>query len=76
MAGVVRIGPVYSPPHVRGRGYASNCVARLSQLTLEGGASTCMLYTDEANPTSNGIYQRIGYRPVAEARQYRFRYEE
>lgn len=57
---------VYTPPAARGRGYASACVAALSQRVLDDGAHFCMLYTDLANPVSNAIYQRIGYVPVAD----------
>ncbi|MGH9041053.1 MAG: GNAT family N-acetyltransferase [Acidimicrobiia bacterium] len=74
VAGVVRIGPVYTPPELRGRGYASNCVATVSRQALDRGASACMLYTDTENRTSNAIFQRIGYRRVAEACEYRFSY--
>ena len=74
VAGVVRIAAVYSPPTVRGRGYATSCVAALSQQVLDGGATACMLYTDQANLTSNAIYQRIGYRPVSHCCEYRFSY--
>ena len=62
-----RIGMVYTPPAARERGYASACVAALSQRVLDDGARFCMLYTDLANPVSNAIYQRIGYVPVADA---------
>jgi hypothetical protein len=62
-----RIGPVYTPPELRGRGYASACTAALSQLLLDEGRRFCFLYTDLANPTSNKIYQAIGYRPVSDA---------
>lgn len=65
--GSSRIGPVYTPPERRGRGYASALVARLSRQLLERGAHFCTLYTDLANPTSNGVYRRIGYRRVMEA---------
>ncbi|MEX2539975.1 MAG: GNAT family N-acetyltransferase [Actinomycetota bacterium] len=68
----IRIGGVYTPPDVRGRGYASACVSALTQMLLEGGRRFCFLYTDLANPTSNSIYQRIGYRPISEVDQYRF----
>jgi predicted GNAT family acetyltransferase len=63
---------VYTPPEHRRRGYASACVAALSQWLLEGGRKYCFLYTDLANPTSNHIYQQIGYRPVCDAEEYRF----
>ena len=63
-AGMVRIGPVYTPPEARGHGYASAATAALSRRLLEQGAEEVVLYTDLANPVSNSIYQRIGYRPV------------
>jgi RimJ/RimL family protein N-acetyltransferase len=62
--GMVRIGPVYTPPERRGHGYASAATAAVSQRLLEAGAEEVVLYTDLANPVSNSIYQRIGYRPV------------
>lgn len=62
--GVSRVGPVYTPPEHRGRGYAGAAVAEVSRRVLEAGLRVC-LFTDQANPTSNRIYQRLGYRPVA-----------
>lgn len=69
VAGTVRIGPVYTPPERRGRGYASALVAALSDAAV-GAGNRCMLYTDLANPVSNSIYRAIGYRAVAEALRY------
>lgn len=66
----IRIGPVYTPPEQRGRGYASQLVASQSQLLLDNGHRYCFLYTDLANPTSNSIYRRVGYRQVAESAYY------
>lgn len=66
VAGVVRIGPVYTPPEARRRGFASSAVAAVSRRSLDAGAHTCMLYTDLANPTSNKIYADVGYRRIAE----------
>jgi predicted GNAT family acetyltransferase len=66
VAGVVRIGPVYTPDEERRHGYASSAVAALSRHALDAGAHTCMLYTDLANPTSNKIYADVGYRRFAE----------
>jgi RimJ/RimL family protein N-acetyltransferase len=66
------VGPVYTPPHLRGRGYASACVAALSQAILDGGSHFCTLFTDLANPTSNRIYQRLGYQPVCDYTEYLF----
>ena len=68
----VRVSGVYTPSHLRGRGYATACVANLSQDLLDAGASFCFLYTDLANPTSNSIYQRIGYRPVMDVEDHVF----
>ena len=62
-----RVGAVYTPPAHRGRGYGSAVVAALSARLLAGGARFCALYTDLANPTSNAIYRRLGYVPVADA---------
>ena len=62
-----RIGPVYTPPELRGRGYASALVAAVSQAQLDAGLRFCFLYTDLANRTSNKIYQAIGYRPITDA---------
>ena len=66
------IGPVYTPRPFRGRGYASALTARASQLQLEGGKQFTALFTDLSNPTSNSIYQKIGYRPVCDFDLYRF----
>lgn len=66
----VSVGLVYTPPALRGRGYASACVAALSQIILDEGADFCTLFTDLANPTSNSIYQKIGYRPVCDFTQF------
>jgi predicted GNAT family acetyltransferase len=65
--GVARVGPVYTPPDLRGRGYATTLVWRLTEGLLEAGVHTVVLFTDQANTTSNSIYRRIGYRPVCEA---------
>jgi predicted GNAT family acetyltransferase len=68
----IRIGPVYTPPDRRGRGYASNLVAAATQLQLAAGRSFCFLFTNLANPVSNRIYQAIGYEPVVDVDQYTF----
>jgi uncharacterized protein len=68
----IRIGPVYTPPDLRGRGYATALVAELSAALLEQGRRFCFLYTDLANPTSNAIYERIGYVRVCESAQVSF----
>ena len=63
--GVARIGPVYTPKEHRGRGYASAAVAAVSRRLLAEGTRVC-LFTDQANPTSNKIYQQLGFRPVVD----------
>jgi predicted GNAT family acetyltransferase len=68
----ITVGLVYTPCALRNRGYASACVAALSQQLLDAGWEFCSLYTDLANPTSNSIYQRIGYRPVCDSNEYDF----
>jgi predicted GNAT family acetyltransferase len=63
----IRVGPVYTPPELRGRGYASALVADLSTKLLAEGRTFCFLYTDLANPTSNRIYERLGYERVCDS---------
>lgn len=67
-----RIGPVYTPPELRGRGYASAVTAGVTAELLGRGLASTFLYTDMANPTSNKIYQAIGYRHVADVREVTF----
>ena len=68
----VRVSFVFTPMDRRNRGYASACVAALSQHLLDQGHQFCFLFTDLANPTSNHIYQRIGYHPVCDVSDYLF----
>lgn len=70
----ISVGAVYTPPALRGRGYASALVAALSQQMLERGCQFVSLFTNLANPTSNKIYQDIGYRPVCDFDEYHFDY--
>lgn len=75
-----RIGPVYTPLEYRRKGYATACVATLSQKLLDQGCELtsqrlryrCFLFTDLANPTSNHIYKQIGYHPVCDWHDYSF----
>jgi uncharacterized protein len=69
---VARVAPVYTPPELRGRGYAGTAVAALSRWLLEHGADRCMLYTDLANPTANKIYAEVGYARFAEWEEHFF----
>ena len=63
--GVTRIGPVYTPKEERGRGFASAAVAQVTQMLLDEGLRVC-LFTDLDNPTSNHVYEALGYRPVVD----------
>lgn len=67
MQTAIGVALVYTPPYYRRRGYASACVAQLSQMALDQGFERCGLYTDLANPTSNSIYQKIGYTAVCDS---------
>jgi uncharacterized protein len=71
-----RIGPVYTPLEYRRKGYATACVAALSQKLLDQGCDRCFLFTDLANPTSNRIYKQIGYHPVCDWHDYSFTFKE
>lgn len=68
----IRVNAVYTPPEYRRKGYGTSCVAALSQALLNEGRRYCFLFADSANPTSNHIYQTIGYRLVGDATEYCF----
>jgi len=79
MAGVQRetacgicVSMVYTPPHLRKQGYATSCVAALTQRVLDSRKKFCCLYTDLTDPTSNAIYQKIGYEPVCDSQDLVF----
>jgi ribosomal protein S18 acetylase RimI-like enzyme len=61
IAGVARVGPVYTPPQWRGRGYGGAVTAAISELALARGAEAVVLFTDLANPASNSLYIKLGY---------------
>jgi uncharacterized protein len=63
---------VYTPPAERGKGFASALVAAVSAEALTAGRRFCFLFTDLANPVSNHVYEKIGYRPVADWADYFF----
>lgn len=67
----IRISGVYTPKDLRGRGYASSLVAHVTKSLLDSGYKFVFLYTDMANPTSNSIYQRVGYRQFGEMKHLR-----
>jgi len=65
VAGQIRVDPVYTPAHLRGRGYAGAVTVAVSRAALDAGATDVVLYADPNNATSNALYQRIGYRLIA-----------
>jgi predicted GNAT family acetyltransferase len=72
IGGMSRVGPVYTPPEHRGRGYGSAVTAAVSQRAQAAGARDVILFTDLTNPISNSIYQKIGYRPVYDSTELEF----
>lgn len=68
----ISVNLVFTPVEYRGRGYATACVASLSQKLLDDGWSFCTLFTDLSNPVSNHIYERIGYKPITDFNEYWF----
>ena len=75
IAHAITIGSVYTPPEHRRQGYATALVARLSQHLLDSGYRFINLFTDLENPTSNSIYQKIGYHPVCDFRMITFNHD-
>jgi GNAT superfamily N-acetyltransferase len=72
VAGQARIGSVYTPPERRGRGFGGAVTAAVSQAARNAGVAEVLLYTDLANPTSNALYQRLGFQPVSDGVQLVF----
>ncbi|MER5603309.1 GNAT family N-acetyltransferase [Streptomyces sp. NPDC002265] len=72
VAGQIRVAPVYTPARLRGHGYAGAVTVEVSRAALAAGAQEVVLFADLANPTSNGLYGRLGYRPVADFAVYEF----
>ncbi|MBS2963142.1 GNAT family N-acetyltransferase [Actinocrinis puniceicyclus] len=70
--GGIRVGPVYTPKPSRGHGYAAAATAAVCRLAFERGAQEVSLYADVANPTSNSLYQRLGFRSLGERVVIRF----
>ena len=66
VGGMSRVAPVYTPPAQRGKGYGGAVTVAVSRAARQAGAREVVLFTDLANPTSNALYQRLGYRPVSD----------
>ncbi|SDK45492.1 GNAT family N-acetyltransferase [Nonomuraea jiangxiensis] len=72
VGGMIRVDPVYTPAHLRGRGYAGAVTVEVSRAALTAGATDVVLFADPANATSNALYQRLGYVPVTDFAGYDF----
>ncbi len=72
--GGARIRGVYTLPEFRGRGYGSAITAALAAQLLNGGQAWVALFADNANPTSTGIYRRLGFQAHSIFRTWRFDY--
>ncbi|GAA3459935.1 GNAT family N-acetyltransferase [Saccharothrix longispora] len=72
VAGMARVDPVYTPAHLRGRGYAAAVTVAVSRAALDSCATHVVLFTDPGNATSNALYRRIGYVPVADFAAFAF----
>lgn len=72
IGGMVRVDPVYTPPHLRGRGYAAAVTTEVTRAALAAGATDVVLFTDPDNPTSNALYRRLGYVLVTDWTVYDF----
>ncbi|MFF4784887.1 GNAT family N-acetyltransferase [Streptomyces griseorubiginosus] len=72
LAGMIRVAPVYTPAPLRRRGYAAAVTTAITRTALDRGADQLLLFTDLANPTSNALYRRLGYVPVADFTAYDF----
>ena len=68
------ISGVYTPPHYRGKGYATSVVAELSRVLLENGNKFCFLFADAENPVSCGIYRKIGFNELCVFDEIKFGY--
>ena len=68
----ITVSGVYTSPEHRQKGYATSCVANLCRKILDDGYEFCTLYTDQANPVSNSIYRRIGFREICDSVMYTF----
>ncbi|MFN7727883.1 MAG: GNAT family N-acetyltransferase [Bdellovibrio sp.] len=68
----ISVSAVYTPSPLRGKGFASAVVAKTSEQMLKDGRKFCVLYTDLSNPTSNKIYQNVGYKEVASSKHFVF----
>ncbi|MER6110193.1 GNAT family N-acetyltransferase [Streptomyces hirsutus] len=72
IGGQIQVDIVYTPAHLRGHGYAGAVTAEVSRAALAAGAREVVLFADLSNPTSNALYQRLGYRTLTDWAGYDF----
>lgn len=69
------IGPVYTPPNQRGKGFATATTAAVCREILAEGKAFCTLYADRDNPASNAAYLKVGFRLIGDSAEYTFGYK-
>jgi hypothetical protein len=74
IGGQIQVDIVYTPAHLRGHGYAGAVTAEVSRAALAAGAGDVVLFADVSNPTSNALYQRLGYHALNDWAGYEFSY--
>jgi hypothetical protein len=62
----ISVSAVYTPPELRGRGYATACVGELSRLLVASGWAYCTLFVDVTNAAAERVYRKVGYEPVCD----------
>ncbi|WP_406200786.1 GNAT family N-acetyltransferase [Streptomyces sp. NBC_01017] len=72
IGGQIQVDIVYTPADLRGHGYAGAVTAAVSRAALTAGAKDVVLFADLSNPTSNALYQRLGYRTLTDWSAYDF----
>jgi predicted GNAT family acetyltransferase len=72
IGGQIQVDIVYTPTHLRGRSYAGAVTAEVSRAAMAAGARDVILFANLANPTSNALYQRLGYRALTDWASYDF----
>lgn len=66
----IAISLVYTPKEYRGRGYSTSLVSQLCEELLEKGYEFVTLYVDQANPISNHVYTKIGFKIIEDSIEY------
>jgi GNAT superfamily N-acetyltransferase len=64
--GVVLVGGVYTPPELRGKGYARAAVAGSLLHARDHGSRRSVLFTPESNVPAQKTYRALGYEDVGD----------